>query len=286
MPAAAPSRGDVARKVILHGVGDKLRRDRWVRHKMIMARADRAITILSCALLPMRSSGKFRPGLRHAGNKSAAWQQDMEARPLKNRTLPGHRGLGRRRRLAGRRDRTELEPPGSSAHAARGLADIMVRNIREDEGPQARRSASCCSPTNSGGASIRLMPSKSRRKRPQFTDEMKAVLNSAKEIIAVGASSEEIRRRHLVHQGPRGRARAARRAEKIAVWVREALDQPIPVRKLNVGHHTPTGADDTSDQRRVVIILVLDHDEDANIDQSLRKAMAGESRARRSSRRC
>ena len=28
--------------------------------------------------------------------------------------------------------------------------------------------------------------------RPHFTDEMKAVLNSAKEIIAVGASSEEI----------------------------------------------------------------------------------------------
>ena len=71
--------------------------------------------------------------------------------------------------------------------------------------------------------------------------------------------------------------RAARRAEKIALWVREALGRPIPVRKLNVGHHTPTGADDTSDQRRVVIILVLDQDDGANIDQSLRTAMAGES---------
>lgn len=29
-------------------------------------------------------------------------------------------------------------------------------------------------------------------RRPQFTDEMKAVLNSAKEIIVVGASFEEI----------------------------------------------------------------------------------------------
>ena len=34
---------------------------------------------------------------------------------------------------------------------------------------------------------------------------------------------------------------------------------------------------DTSDQRRMVIILVLDQDENTNIDQSLRSAMAGES---------
>ena len=113
--------------------------------------------------------------------------------------------------------------------------------------------------------------------RPQFTDAMIRVLNSAKEIICVGASSEEIpvgtsaeKGRELEEQ------RAARRAEKIAVWVREVIGRPIPVRKLNVGHHTPTGANDTSEQRRVVIILVLDHDEDANIDQSLRTAMVGE----------
>jgi hypothetical protein len=115
-------------------------------------------------------------------------------------------------------------------------------------------------------------------KRPQFSPEMKAVLNSAVEIITVGASSEEIPAGVAF---PQGRAqeekRAARRAEKIAIWVREALNQPIPVRKLNVGHHAPTGgADDTSDQRRVVIILVLKQDEGANIDQSLRSAMAGE----------
>lgn len=115
-------------------------------------------------------------------------------------------------------------------------------------------------------------------KRPQFTTEMKAVLNSAREIICVGASSEEI---PPGTSYPQGRAqeekRAARRAEKIAVWVREGLNRPIPVRKLNVGHHAPTGTDDTSDQRRMVIILVLDHDDDANIDQALKTAMAGES---------
>ena len=113
--------------------------------------------------------------------------------------------------------------------------------------------------------------------RPQFTDAMVAVLNSAKEIICVGASSEEIPAGTSAKEGRElEERRAARRAEKIAVWVREVLGRPIPVRKLNVGHHTPTGAEDTSEQRRVVIILVLDHDEDANIDQSLRSAMAGE----------
>jgi hypothetical protein len=114
-------------------------------------------------------------------------------------------------------------------------------------------------------------------RRPHFTPEMKAVLNSAKEIITVGASSEEIPAGTSFGEGrSKEERRAARRAEQIAVWVREALDRPIPVRKLNVGHHAPTGTDETSDQRRVVIILVLDHDEDANIDQSLRTAMAGE----------
>jgi hypothetical protein len=114
--------------------------------------------------------------------------------------------------------------------------------------------------------------------RPHFTDEMKAVLNSAREIICVGASSEEIPSGISPTQGRAlEEKRAARRAEKIAVWVREALGKPIPVRKLNVGHHAPTGANDTSDQRRVVIILVLDHDDGADIDQSLRSAMAGES---------
>jgi hypothetical protein len=114
--------------------------------------------------------------------------------------------------------------------------------------------------------------------RPQFTPAMIDVLNSAKEIICVGASSEEIPPGFTADKGRLlEEQRAARRAEKIAVWVREVLGRPIPVRKLNVGHHTPTGSSsDTSEQRRVVIILVLDHDEDANIDQSLRTAMIGE----------
>jgi hypothetical protein len=157
------------------------------------------------------------------------------------------------------------------------LRDITVRNVKDDQGRGAtfrillfsdefRWRINSYDSLEQGG------------KRPQFTTEMKAVLNSASEIIAVGASSEEL---PPGASFPQGRAqeerRAARRAERIAMWVREGLNRPIPVRKLNVGHHAPTGSDDTSDQRRMVIILVLDHDENTNIDQSLRSAMAGES---------
>ena len=115
--------------------------------------------------------------------------------------------------------------------------------------------------------------------RPKFTQEMKTVLNDAREIICVGASSEEVPAGVSFADGrAHEEKRAARRAERIAMWVREVLSKPIPVRKLNVGHHSPTGRpNDTSDQRRVVIILVLDYDEDTNLDQALRAAMARES---------
>ena len=157
------------------------------------------------------------------------------------------------------------------------VREVVIRNVKDDEGRRAsfrimlfsdefRWRINSFDSLEQGG------------KRPQFTTEMKAVLNSAREIICVGASSEEIPPGTSYLQGrAQEERRAARRAEKISVWVREALNRPIPVRKLNVGHHAPTGTDDTSDQRRMVIILVLDHDEDANIDQALKTAMAGES---------
>lgn len=156
------------------------------------------------------------------------------------------------------------------------VQDVVVRNVKDDEGRRAsfrillfsdefRWRINSFDALESGG------------KRPQFTPEMKAVLNSAREIICVGASSEEIPAGISFALGrEQEERRAGRRADKIAMWVREAVNRPIPVRKLNVGHHARTGTDDTSDQRRVVIILVLDQDEGVNIDQSLRTAMAGE----------
>ena len=114
--------------------------------------------------------------------------------------------------------------------------------------------------------------------RPQFSPEMKSVLNDAREVICIGASSEEIPPGLSYEIGRQTEeSRSAKRAEQIALWVRAALTKPIPVRKLNVGHHAPTGkARDTADQRRVVIVLVLEHDDEANIDQALRDAMARE----------
>jgi len=114
---------------------------------------------------------------------------------------------------------------------------------------------------------------------PEFTDGMKAVLNNAREIICVGASSQELPPGVPLDQATRAEERrAARRAEQTAVWVRKALTRPIPIRKLNVGHHVPTArSSDTSDQRRMVIILVLERDDQTNLDQALRAAMERES---------
>lgn len=157
------------------------------------------------------------------------------------------------------------------------MKEVVVRNVKDDEGKKASFRIMLFSDEfrwriNSFDALEKA------GKRPQFTDEMKAVLNSAKEVIVVGASSEEIPSGVAFAQGRvQEERRAARRADKIAIWVREALNEAIPVRKLNVGHHVMTGSDETSDQRRVIIILVLEEDEGVNIDQSLRSAMAGES---------
>jgi len=158
------------------------------------------------------------------------------------------------------------------------IKDVTIRNVRDDQGNKASFRIMLFSDEFRWRINSFDAVEAESGKRPQFTGEMKAVLNSASEIIAVGASSEEVPPGVSFPEGrAREEKRAARRAEKIAVWIREALNRPIPVRKLNVGHHAPTGADDTSDQRRVVIILVLDHDEDTNIDQSLRSAMASQS---------
>jgi hypothetical protein len=112
----------------------------------------------------------------------------------------------------------------------------------------------------------------------EFGPEMRSILSDAKEIICVGASSEEL---PSGLRGDEGRAveerRAARRAERIAEWVGRAVARPIPIRKLNAGWHVPTGhASDTSDQRRVVVILVLEREENTDLDQALRAAMAAE----------
>ncbi len=118
-----------------------------------------------------------------------------------------------------------------------------------------------------------------RDKEPEFTPEMKAVLDHAQEIICIGESSEE-----AASTVPPTRARAeeerraARRADQISLWIRRAISRPVPIRKLNIGQHVRTGQKrDTSDQRRMVIVLVLDRDDTVDLDSALRNAMAHES---------
>jgi hypothetical protein len=155
--------------------------------------------------------------------------------------------------------------------------DVIVRNAQDQAGHRA--SFRVLLFTDEFRWRLSSYESLEQLEEPSFTPEMKNVLNRAKEIIAVGASSEEIVPGLSGEAGrKREEARAGRRAERIAMWVRQAISSPVPVRKLNVGHHMPTkGFKETSDQRRVVIILVLEREEGTNVDQALRAAMALES---------
>lgn len=157
-------------------------------------------------------------------------------------------------------------------------SDLIVRNAKDEQGRRASfRVLLFTDEFRWRMSSYESL--ESRLEEPAFTPEMKAVLDKAREIIVVGASSEEIVPGVSLEVGrKREEVRAGKRAERIAMWVRQALSKPVPVRKLNVGHHMPTGkASDTSDQRRVVIIIVLDREDGTNVDEALRSAMALES---------
>jgi len=114
--------------------------------------------------------------------------------------------------------------------------------------------------------------------RIPFTQQMQTNLNSAVEVICVGASSEEIRPGLSDEDGRREEeSRARRRSETIAMWIRPQLFEHVRVRKLNIGYHTPERllgqiASETSDQRRIIIVLVLKEEDDVDLDSALRKS--------------
>jgi hypothetical protein len=169
---------------------------------------------------------------------------------------------------------TRVEPPKPPEIRR----DVLVKNVADREGKRA--SFRILLFTDEFRWRLNSFDSlDTQPARPVFTEEMKQVLNQAEEIICIGASSEELPAGMSAQAGRQAEEwRAARRAEQIAMWVRQAVSKPVPIRKLNVGHHASTGRpSDTADQRRVVIILVLDHDKGVNIDQALRAAMATES---------
>ena len=168
---------------------------------------------------------------------------------------------------------TRVVPP-----APREVAqDVVIRNAGDDKGHRASFRIMLLT----DDFRWRLSSTRAVERphgRVEFSPEMKAALNDAREIICVGASSEEL---PAGVKGEKGRAaeerRAARRADRIAAWVRSAIGRDIPVRRLNVGYHAPTRQlVNTSDQRRVVIILVLEREGNVNLDKALRAAMAAE----------
>jgi hypothetical protein len=156
--------------------------------------------------------------------------------------------------------------------------DVIVRNVKDQQGRRASfRVLLFTDEFRWRMSSYESL--ESSLEAPAFTPQMKAVLDRAREIIVVGASSEEIVPGLSLESGRRREeVRAGKRAQRIAMWVRPALSKPIPIRKLNVGHHLPTEKGlNTSDQRRVVIILVLEREDGTNVDEALRSAMALES---------
>src|SRR5215471_18842997 len=156
--------------------------------------------------------------------------------------------------------------------------DVVARNVEDAHGKRASfRILLFCDEFRWRMSSHVAL--ENRDSEPEFTTEMKAVLNTAEEIICVGESSEEGAATvpPTVARVEEER-RAARRADQIAMWVRRAISRPVPIRKLNIGQHMPTRQKgDTSDQRRMVVVLVLDHDDSVNLDQALRNAMSQES---------
>lgn len=114
-----------------------------------------------------------------------------------------------------------------------------------------------------------------------FSSDMRQLLNErAQRVICIGASSEEIPTGLRIEgKEAEGRVeeekRAARRVNKIAAWVQEVLNKPILVRKLNIGHRDPENrgkkisANETADQRRIIIIIVLAEQEGIDFDKAL-----------------
>ena len=164
-------------------------------------------------------------------------------------------------------------PPGDHARRGRSQRRRSKGTARVVQNPALQRRVSVADEL------LRRARKHAGATRFHSRDARSAERRAGNHLLCVGASSEEVSSGVSFEKGrAEEERRAARRAERIAVWVRGALTHPIPVRKLNVGHHAPTGQGrDTSNQRRVVIILVLDGDEKTDVDQALREAMAHES---------
>ncbi|MFA5955673.1 hypothetical protein [Hyphomicrobium sp.] len=117
-----------------------------------------------------------------------------------------------------------------------------------------------------------------RRLSPQEIQEevlapqLRQGLGNARGVIAVGLASQE---GDVAREEQRGGLRAVRTAQ----WVRDVLDDRIPMWTLNLGRYMDPCADcedtDTSWQRPFIVIAVREADAGAHISEALADAMSG-----------
>ena len=101
--------------------------------------------------------------------------------------------------------------------------------------------------------------------------QLREGLGTAKELIAVGLASVEGNIENEIQRG-------GLRANRIAEWVRSAVDPAIPMSTLNLGRYlepcTNCETDDTSWQRPFIVIAVRQADAGTNIGEALQNAMS------------
>jgi hypothetical protein len=101
--------------------------------------------------------------------------------------------------------------------------------------------------------------------------QLRQGLGSARELIAVGLASVEGNIDNEIQRG-------GLRANRIAEWVKTAVDPSIPMSTLNLGRYlepcTDCETDDTSWQRPFIVIAVKQADSGTNIGEALQNAMS------------
>jgi hypothetical protein len=101
--------------------------------------------------------------------------------------------------------------------------------------------------------------------------QLREGLGAAKELIAVGLASVEGNIENEIQRG-------GLRANRIAEWVKSAVDPSIPMSTLNLGRYlepcSDCETDDTSWQRPFIVIAVKQADAGTNIGEALQNAMS------------
>jgi hypothetical protein len=102
------------------------------------------------------------------------------------------------------------------------------------------------------------------------TPGLQARFKEAKDIIAIGAASEQ-------GSTEREYKRSAERANQLVHWLRQAATpESVNLWTLSLGKHDNAGhldKEESANQRSIVIVSVIDKDEDVNLKAALRNAL-------------